>query len=189
MLNLNEFGGLFCIFGESTFVKSVFTMCGKLVLSLGGADFALRVRLTKCFEYCTASHPSPSHQREASRLRNAGFAKLFTALRDPKVTAFDQISHLPQVEVVEGHLRLRVNVLQVPAEALALEAFAKLLARAEIADVDVAGAFKRVHERHVEGEEEDAAATVQGDTLKWAHFAPPPPNVSQTCIIFGFPWT
>ena len=46
--------------------------------------------------------------------------------------------YLAQMEVVQRHLRLRVDVLQVPAEALALEAVAEAAALSQVADLNVA---------------------------------------------------
>ncbi len=57
-------------------------------------------------------------------------------------------THLSQVEVVERHLRLRVDVLQVPTEGLALEAVPQSAALRKVPYFHTAGSFKIVHENN-----------------------------------------
>ncbi len=57
-------------------------------------------------------------------------------------------TYLSQVEVVQRHLRLRVDVLQVPTEGLALEAVPQSAALRQVTDLHTARSFKIVHENN-----------------------------------------
>ncbi len=57
-------------------------------------------------------------------------------------------THLSQVEVVERHLRLRVDVLQVPTEGLALEAVPQSAPLGKVPYFHTARSFKIVHENN-----------------------------------------
>jgi hypothetical protein len=52
------------------------------------------------------------------------------------------------VEVVQWHLRLWVDVLEVPAEVLALEIHPELAPRGQVPDVHGAGTFSMRRDRH-----------------------------------------
>ena len=52
-------------------------------------------------------------------------------------------AHLSEIEVVQGHLWLGVDVFQVPAETFALEVWAEIFARLQVADINISGTWSQ----------------------------------------------